>query len=53
VRAVVAWIEQHGGEGEVAPVAAGRGLHSARIDDRNAQAAAVPRRYVLPAGLLD
>jgi hypothetical protein len=50
---VYAWIEDHGGQAEMAPVTAGRGLYSDRIDTQNSLASATPRRYVLPAGVLD
>jgi hypothetical protein len=50
--AVLAWIADHDGEPEeLAPVAAGRGLHSARLHDSSA-AERTPRRYVLPPGAL-
>lgn len=51
--AVLAWIAAHEGEPEAAvPVAAGRGLHSARLSDTGGIGASAPRRYVLPPGVL-
>jgi hypothetical protein len=49
--AVMAWIEQHGGEPEAPPVrraARGGGLHGSRAS----AAAEVPLRFILPAGAL-
>jgi hypothetical protein len=49
--AILSWIADHAGEPELlAPVGPGRGLHSARIDNRPDGRA--PLRYVLPAGTL-
>ena len=46
---ILAWIEDHDGQPEeLAPVAAGRGLHSARLTDNASAAQRAPLRYVLP-----
>ena len=51
--AILAWIDEHDGQAEtLVPAAAARGLHSARVGDTRAAAAAAPRRYVLPPGVL-
>jgi hypothetical protein len=48
--AILAWIDAHDAEPEeLAPAAAGGGLHGARAGARGPSA---PRRYVLPAGVL-
>jgi len=48
--AVIAWIEAHGGEPEVAAAPRSRGgLHSARL---SAPADATPLRFIIPAGAL-
>jgi hypothetical protein len=50
---VMDWITAHGAVPEdVAPAAAGRGLHSARRTDTAQARAGAPRRYVLPPGAL-
>jgi hypothetical protein len=50
---VLAWITAHGAVPEdVAPAAASRGLHSARLTDTAQTRAGAPRRYVLPPGVL-
>jgi hypothetical protein len=48
--AILRWIVAHGEAEDLAPVAAGGGLHSARGHDTGATKA--PLRYVLPAGAL-
>src|SRR5690349_20855492 len=51
-RAIMSWIETHGGEAEAlaAPKRGGGGLHSARLHDAGAGAATRQAlRYVLPA----
>ena len=49
--AAMAWIVAHGGEPEErVAVAAGRGLHSARLNDAAGAGSKTPRRFVLPAG---
>ena len=49
--AAIAWILAHGGQPEARPpVAAGRGLHSARSD--GGAGSQTPRRFVLPADAL-
>jgi hypothetical protein len=51
--AVLAWIAAHAGEPEaLAPVASGRGLHSAGLHDSGGADTRTPRRYVLPPGAL-
>jgi hypothetical protein len=52
--AILAWIADHDGEPEaIAPVAAGRGLHSARLSSGGfGGGTSPPRRYVLPPGAL-
>jgi hypothetical protein len=51
--AVLAWIAAHDGKPEIqAPVAAGRGLHSARISEHAGRGDRTPARYVLPRGVL-
>jgi hypothetical protein len=51
--AVLKWIAAHAGEPEdQAPLASGRGLHSARLDDRAGADGRKPLRYVLPPGVL-
>jgi hypothetical protein len=51
--AVLRWIAAHAGEPEeLAPVASGRGLHSARLHDADRANARAPLRYVLPPGAL-
>ena len=51
--AILAWIAAHDGRPEaLEPVATGRGLHNARLDDSSATDAATPRRYVFPPGAL-
>jgi hypothetical protein len=51
--AMLTWIADHDGQPEMlAPTSSGRGLHSARFDERTTMAASTPRRYVLPAGVL-
>jgi hypothetical protein len=53
--AILAWIADHDGEPEaLAPVAAGRGLHSARLSSGGSGmgGSSTPRRYVLPPGAL-
>jgi hypothetical protein len=51
--AVLAWLAAHGAVPEApAPVKAGRGLHSARLDGIGGAAPRVPRRYRLPPGAL-
>lgn len=51
--AVFAWIAAHEGHPEAAaPVAPGRGLHSARLRGSMGAGASTPRRYVLPPGAL-
>ena len=50
---ILAWIADHGGEPEdLAPVAAGRGLHSSRLTDNATAARRTPLRYLLPQGAL-
>jgi hypothetical protein len=51
--AILAWITAHAGEPEatVAP-AAGRGLHSARMNDGGGADRRAPQRYVLPSATL-
>jgi hypothetical protein len=50
--AILAWIMAHDGQPEaLAPAAAPRGLHGARLSAA-AGGSAAPRRYVLPAGVL-
>jgi hypothetical protein len=47
--AILAWIVSHAGQPEaVAPPAAGRGLHSARLSDRAGADRRAPLRYLLP-----
>ena len=47
--AILRWIDAHAAEPEArVPVAAGRGLHSARVSDRAAADTRPPLRYVLP-----
>jgi hypothetical protein len=51
--AVLTWIAAHAGEAEeLAPVASGRGLHSARLHDHGLADPRLPLRYVLPPGAL-
>jgi hypothetical protein len=51
--AILAWIAARDGQPEaVPPVAAGRGLHSARLAASGGAGASAPRRYVLPPGVL-
>ncbi len=51
--AVLRWIAAHAGEPEeLAPVASGRGLHAARLNDSGAANGRTPLRYVLPPGAL-
>lgn len=52
--AVLAWIAAHDGlpEAQVAPVAAGRGLHGGQLNNRGGAVTPPPRRYVLPPGAL-
>ncbi len=46
---VLKWVVEHGGEPEELPAAkAERGLHSARINAREADTTRKPLRYVLP-----
>lgn len=50
---ILAWIVAHDGEPEdLAPVASGRGLHSARHDDDRQVESRTPLRYVLPPAAL-
>jgi hypothetical protein len=50
---ILAWITDHDGRPEVQePAGAGRGLHSARLTSGVHAAAATPRRYILPPGVL-
>lgn len=50
---ILSWIAQHGGLPEdVAPAAAGRGLHSSRLTDSASAARPMPLRYLLPRGPL-
>jgi hypothetical protein len=52
-QAMLAWVVAHAGEPEdLAPPSAGRGLHSARLNDRAGATARKPLRYVLPPGVL-
>lgn len=51
--AILAWITEHGGEPEdLAPRTAGRGLHSARLNDGGGADSRAPLRFVLPASAL-
>jgi hypothetical protein len=51
--AVISWIAAHDGQPEApAQATAGRGLHSARLNESAQPDAARPSRYVLPAGVL-
>jgi hypothetical protein len=51
--AVLTWITAHAGEPEeLAPVTAGRGLHSPRLASNGGQDSRTPLRYVLPPGTL-
>ncbi len=51
--AILAWIVGHDGQPEAsAPVASGRGLHSARLATSGRTGPSQPRRYVLPPGAL-
>jgi len=51
--AILRWIDAHDGEPESrTPVAAGRGLHSARLHDGAGADTRKPLRYVLPPGVL-
>jgi hypothetical protein len=51
--AVISWITAHDGQPETqTPTVSGRGLHSARLNDRAGPDPARPSRYVLPAGVL-
>jgi hypothetical protein len=51
--AVLAWVTAHSGEAEhIAPPAADRGLHSARVSEREGAGSQTPRRYVFPPGAL-
>ena len=46
---ILAWIEEHDGRPEdLAPVSAGKGLHSSRLTDNASAARRAPLRYVLP-----
>ena len=50
---VIAWITDHAGMPESNVAAApSRGLHGARVDERDAARQERPLRYVLPAGAL-
>ena len=52
--AVLAWLTAHGAVPEAAaPVVAGRGLHSARLEGIGGNAQRAPRRFRLPPGALD
>jgi hypothetical protein len=54
VAQLLAWIEEQGGEPELAkPAKAARGLHSARLTAHAGGGSSTPQRYVLPAGTLD
>jgi hypothetical protein len=51
-RAVMAWIEAHGGESEAMPAARpSRGLHSARLSG-DTGSEQTPLRFILPAAAL-
>jgi hypothetical protein len=51
--AVLAWLAAHGAvPEEAAPVTAGRGLHSTRLDGIGGASQRAPRRYRLPPGAL-
>jgi hypothetical protein len=51
--AILAWIDAHDGQPEeLAAVAPGRGLHSARLSSVSRTGSAMPLRYVLPPGAL-
>jgi hypothetical protein len=48
---ILAWIEAHDGQPEEIAAATPRGgLHNDRLNDGHRRAAAVPQRYLLPAG---
>ncbi|QEC49316.1 hypothetical protein FSW04_18185 [Baekduia soli] len=50
---VLAWITANAGEPEAqGAVSAGRGLHSARVDQSRTAANRAPLRYVFPPGTL-
>jgi hypothetical protein len=50
---IVTWITAHGGQPEaVVPRASTRGLHGARLSGGPGAESAIPRRYVLPVGVL-
>lgn len=52
-RAILAWIDAHAAEAEArVPVAAGRGLHSARLSQRAGADTREPLRYLLPPAAL-
>jgi hypothetical protein len=51
--AILAWIDAHAAVPEArVPVAAGRGLHSARLSERAGADTRPPLRYVLPPAAL-
>jgi hypothetical protein len=51
--AIVDWIIAHAGEPETAaPAGSSRGLHAPRLSDGRGAQGAVPRRYILPVGVL-
>jgi hypothetical protein len=51
---VIAWIGAHAGEPDVIVAAPrGRGLHGARLNDRETAQRSAPLRYVLPAGAVE
>src|SRR5215212_6579814 len=51
--AVIAWITEHAGKPEAAPVSSkGGGLHGSRISDGGTAENRPPARYVLPPGAL-
>lgn len=51
--AIVDWIMAHAGQPEATvPRASTRGLHGARLSEGSGAAGGIPRRYILPAGVL-
>jgi len=51
--AVLVWVAAHSGKPEdIAPPAAERGLHSARLSAGDRAGSRTPRRYVFPPGAL-